>query len=336
MNQAVWIGTYTNGESRGIYRADFSNGVLRIHNAVLADNPSYLAVNGESLYAVLETENGRLASYQIDGEDGLRLTGLQRVLGDAPCHLCVDGRYIYVSNYVSGSLSVFELDGETAVHARPKVVDHGKEHGASPEHPHVHYAAATPDGAFVAVCDLGLNGVAFYPRESLGGIQEPGEWAHMPEGAGPRHAAFGKGTLWYVICELSCEVLTYSGYGASARLLQRQSLLLAGQQGSAAAAIRLSPDKTFLLASVRGADKLFLFDVLPDGALSLPRSCSAGGNWPRDAVFSPDGRYVLCACERDDRITVFRVHEGGLLFENAVSIPSPVCVCFNDRKPGLG
>ena len=329
MAHTVWIGTYTREGSPGIVRADFDDVALRIRSAVPANNPSYLAVNGACLYAVSETSNGGINSYRIEGDQGLRLTGSQRVLGDAPCHLYVDGRYVYVSNYDSGSLSVFELDKEGAVHAAARVISHaGAGCGAAREPAHAHQAVVTPDGSFVAVCDLGLNGVAFYPRDPQCGIREPGEWVYAPEGAGPRHAVFGESKFWYAVCELSCEVLAYRGYGASARLLQRQSLIRAGQAGASAAAIRLSPDQALVLASARGTDELVLFDVLADGCLSPPRSFDAGGCWPRDAAFSPDGRFVLCACERDGCVTVFRVQDGGLRPAGSASVPSPVCVCF--------
>jgi len=329
MAHTVWIGTYTREGSLGIYRAGFDDGAIRVRGAVPADNPSYLAADGACLYAVAETTNGGICSYRIGSDQGLRLTGSQRVLGDGPCHVCLDGLYVYVSNYDSGYLSVFELDKEGAIHAPPRVVAHtGVNRGAAQEPAHAHQAVVTPDGAFVAICDLGLNGVVFYPRDPQCGIREPGSWVYAAEGAGPRHAVFGEDKFWYVVCELSCEVLTYCGYGSSAWLLQRQSLIHAGQENASAAAIHLSPDRALLLASVRGSDELVLFDVLPDGRLSPPQRFYAGGSWPRDAVFSPDGRFVLCACERDNRVTVFRVHNGGLRPIGSASVPSPVCLCF--------
>ncbi len=326
---SLYIGTYTKGDSRGIYRAEFARGALCVTGCTEAVNPSYLARRGGALYAVKETAGGSVASYRVEADGTLALTGEMLTGGDAPCHVCAARNHLYVSNYTSGSLAALALDARGALSSPARVFAH-EGHGPNPARqagPHAHQAQPTPNGRFLAVCDLGTDGVYFYPLDDAG-ICGPARRVQTPPGVGPRHTAFGDSEMWYLLGELSCDVLVYRGYGDQATLVERVSLLRPGDPDSAASALRLSPDGALLLASVRGANTLALLDVLADGTLGEPRWFDAGGDWPRDAAFTPDGRHVLCACEREHRVTVFAAGEGGLAPVSATGVPSPTCLCF--------
>ncbi len=215
MKHNVFIGTYTKENSRGIYHGTFENGRLAVEGAQPAVNPSYLTVHGNGLYAVEETNDGAAVSFAMDS---LSPTGRQKVLGDDPCHVLTDGQWLYVSNYTSGSLASFRLVGGR-IEGPPNLLRHTGS-SVNPRRQrtaHVHQAAFTPDGQYLAVCDLGMDKVLFYPRDRAG-IHTPAEEVDIPLGAGPRHAVFGSDGIWYVVCELSCDVLVYRGYGSHSRL----------------------------------------------------------------------------------------------------------------------
>jgi len=329
MGTRLFIGTYTGGDSKGFYQAVWRDGTLRIAGCTEAVNPSFLAVHNNTLYAVRETQEGGVASYRIEPDGTLTPAGEQPVRGDSPCHLCATDQQLYVSNYSSGTLTVFDAETDGTLAPPPRVIAHAGRgaHAERQEAPHVHQAQPTPDGAFLAVCDLGTDAVYFYPLDAEG-VRAPAQRVQTPSGAGPRHAAFGSDGYWYVLCELSCDLLVYRGYGDNAKLIRKCGALRDNDPESIAAALRLSPDGTLLLASIRGANTLALWGVAPDGALSGARWFDAHGNWPRDAAFTPDGKYVLCACEKDDRITSFAVRGGELAFLRATTVPAPTCVCF--------
>ena len=329
MGARLCIGTYTDGGSRGIYHAVWRDEALHITGCTGAVNPSYLAVDGDRLYAVRETGDGGVAVYRVATGGALALTGERPVGGDAPCHVCVAGNRLYVSNYASGTLAVFDMDGAGELAPLPRVIAHEGRglHATRQQAPHVHQALPSPDGRFLAVCDLGIDAVCFYPLDARG-VHEPAQPVPMPGGAGPRHMAFGADGCWYVLCELSCEVLAYRGYGSDAKLMQGCGALRGGDPESIGAAVRLSPDGKLLLASVRGANTLALWDVSPEGTLSGARWFDARGDWPRDAAFTPDGGHVLCACERGDRITAFAVRSSSLAFVGETPVPAPTCICF--------
>lgn len=326
MENRVYIGTYTRGGSEGIYCAAFENGELSILRTQPARNPSYLAVCGDCLYAVEETPDGSAVSYKVDGL-ALAESGKQRVLGDDPCHVFVSSQWLYVSNYTSGSIAALPLDHGN-ISGPPHLIAHegGSAHPTRQRAAHVHQATLSPNGQYLAVCDLGMDKVLFYPHDARG-IHTPAEPVCVPKGEGPRHAVFGRNFIWYVVCELSCNVLVYRGYGESAELIQQCATLREGEEG-ACAALRLSPDGRWLMASVRRANTLVLFRVLPDGSLAEGGHFDAHGDWPRDAAFSRDQQYVLCALEKSDAVAIFRLSDGALSFAGSVSIPSPTCICF--------
>lgn len=329
MRYIAYIGTYAKNGGEGIYRISVEEGSLALLGATPAANASYLAYANGALYAAIETKDGGAAAFRADKDGALTLLGGTPVYGDAPCHLCVDGGRVYVANYMSGSLSLAELRTDGGISGDVQVVRYAGKgpNAARQEAPHAHFAALTPDGAYLAVCDLGTDKIRFYPH-AASGVVLPGDAVDAPAGVGPRHAAFGPDGVWYCVCEMTCEVLVYRGYGRRAALLQRVSALAAADASASAAAIRLSPDGGRLLVSVRGPNTLALFAVRADGTLEPGRLFGAHGCWPRDAAFTPDGRYVLCACERDNRLTAFSIAPDGLVFVGELAIPSPVCVCF--------
>ena len=74
-----------------------------------------------------------------------------------------------------------------------------------------------------------------------------------------------------------------------------------------AAALHLSPDGRFLLATDRGTDNSLVSFAI-DRASGMLRPIdrhATGGNEPREFALSADGRFVLVANQRSNSISVF-------------------------------
>ncbi|MCZ8436107.1 lactonase family protein, partial [Achromobacter ruhlandii] len=169
------VGTYTEilphvqGRGRGIQLLAFDGATASFHERQVLTgpvNPSYLCAAAGRLYSVSEREQDAvLEIFAIeDGAAALRAVGRVAVPGAAPCHVSVNlpARQLYVSNYGSGELLCFALDADGLPLGAPQVI---ARRGAGPradrqEGPHVHYAAATGDGAWVYLCDLGTDTIA--------------------------------------------------------------------------------------------------------------------------------------------------------------------------------
>src|SRR5262249_48823140 len=147
----VYIGTYTNAKSKGIYRGelDLATGQLRaIELGAETPSPSFLAIHpkGTFLYAVGESGGkgrGTVSAFAVDRHTGaLKFLNRQSSVGAGPCHINVDktGKNVLVANYTGGSAAVLPiLDDGSLKEASSFQQHHGNSVNKSrQEAPHAH------------------------------------------------------------------------------------------------------------------------------------------------------------------------------------------------------
>ncbi|HWU01578.1 MAG TPA: lactonase family protein [Novosphingobium sp.] len=330
------IGTYTGGQSKGIYLYSFNTQSGQISpspvQVVKAENPSWLVLSSDHrrLYAVNENGQGqrdpvgRVSAWRINPAKG-RLTPINRAasLGAEPTHasLSHDGRYLFVANYAvsadpGGTLAVLPVARNGALGPVTQVKTH-RASMVNPERqasPHVHSVVSSPDGRYVFAQDLGADRIYAYrydpaQREAPLSAVTGQPFIELPAGSGPRHLVFAPdGRHAYVTLEMAGQVAVLDY--AEGRLTLRQVVALAppGFQGKVgAAALHVSPDGRFLSVTDRGTDnQLVTFAVSPEtGALRLVDRRPVEGQEPREFAFSPDGRFVLVANQRSHAVMVF-------------------------------
>jgi 6-phosphogluconolactonase len=350
----VYIGTYTEKKSKGIYAYRFDPATGQLSSLGLAAesvNPSFLASHpsGRFLYAVNEISkyegrsSGGVSAFTIDPGTG-KLTFLNEVVsrGAGPCHIAVDktGRYVLVANYEGGSLAVFPILKDGRLGEASAFVQH-KGASINPqrqEGPHAHSIYLSPDNRFALSADLGLDEVLVYRFDAEHGTLAPNNppFAKVNAGAGPRHFAFHpSGRFGYVIDELQSTVTVFSYEASSGALhtLQTVSTLPKDFEGeSTAAEVQVHPSGKFLYGSNRGYDSIAMFTInnrkgtlTPNGyALTL-------GKTPRNFAVDPTGSYLFAANQDSDSVVQFRVdpNTGRLTPTGPVlEVPSPVCVTF--------
>src|SRR5690349_13832880 len=108
------VGSYTAGQSQGIYRLAFDSTTGQINarplQVVKSENPSWLTLSKDQRHLFVVNENGpgqadpvgRVSSYAIDPKThALNLISQVQSLGNEPTHssLSVDGSHLFVSNY---------------------------------------------------------------------------------------------------------------------------------------------------------------------------------------------------------------------------------------------
>lgn len=317
MKYKFYLGSYAMAEENSIYQyeLDAEKKELKLLNAVKGiDNPSYLLMhpNGKVMYSVEElTPEGRLAVFSLE-EMPEHLFSLPSKGAD-PCHLSLDdtGEFLFVANYTSGSLAVFRLDGE----GKPLECTEHKQHagwGKHPERqegPHVHFSGMVH--GFLYVCDLGLDRVICYKLDHMTGkLEDTGKSLLLPEGAGPRHFAVCEKypEFFYVVCELTGEVVVFQKQGDSYEMIQRISSLpeeFAGE--NTAAAIKFSENQKLLFVSNRGSDSITSFSVQENGMLKKMDIISCGGKGPRD--FSVFGEFLVVANQYTDNLALIEYAE---------------------------
>lgn len=339
----LYVGTYSKGENGGIFRIQFEDGVFTILGTTDVENPSYLcfAPDQKTLYAASETgtfngeHGGAAAALKVNEDGSLTLMNMLGTQGSSPCHVCTDAarKLLFVANYSEGTATVFKLDENGALLPNPQIIRHT---GSGPdvrrqEKPHVHMTLRTPDEKFCLINDLGIDTVFCYPITEDGLDAENAHKTTVPGGQGPRHAIFGKNTL-YLVTEMGNQVFAYQYKDGCLCEINHLSTLPEDFEGrSIAAAIKLSPDGKTLAASNRGHDSIALFHVEENGALTRTGIYPCLGQGPRDIAFTPDGKYLLVANQNSSDITVlaFDAENGTLEKTDArLELPRPVGLLF--------
>ncbi|RUS28873.1 6-phosphogluconolactonase [Jimgerdemannia flammicorona] len=348
----VYIGTYTNEVSKGIYLFSFDSTTGTLTPKGLAAetvSPSFLALHPlrQFLYAVNES-SGTITSFSIDAKTGLLTELNQRPTnGSSPCYIIVDpqGRHTLTANYGGGSVVVHPIlaDGRLGV-----ATSHQQHAGAvhvvpdRQEAAHAHSINLDPSHRFAIVLDLGADKAFVYRFNAVAGALSPEPTAHLAfhPGSGPRHLAFHPSNprVAYAITELSKEVVVLDFDPESGKLkeVQRISALPAlpeGYKGQAIAAeIQVHPSGLFVYGSLRGHDSIVVYSVnTQSGMLTYVRNEYIGGKTPRNFSIDPTGRWLIAASQDSGYLVVFEIDQktGELRNTgNKVEVSTPVCVRF--------
>jgi 6-phosphogluconolactonase len=348
----VYIGTYTGGKSKGIYRLDLdlATGKLTSHGlAAETANPSFLAIHPSHtlLYAVGEVEDfggknsGAICAFKIDPKTGkLALLNRQSSGGGGPCHLVVDraGKHVLAANYGGGSACVLPIKPDGSLGERTAFVQHkgSSVNKQRQEGPHAHSINLDAANHFAFVADLGLDKVMIYKYGADKGTLTPNEppSASVAPGAGPRHFAFHpSGRYAYVINELQSTVTAfhYDPERGILETLQTVSTLPRGYKGDTTTAeVQVHPSGKFLYGSNRGHNSIAIFAIDEEtGKLTAHGHQTNQIKIPRNFGIDPTGKYLLVANQDADTVVVFRIDaKTGELTPtgNVAEVPKPVCV----------
>ena len=356
----LYVGTYTAGESKGIYayRYDADTGSLQaLGLAAATENPSFLVSDRthKHLYAVNETGNfegkssGAVTAFSIDTKTA-RLSRLGQVASEGadPCYISIDrsGKYLLVANYTGGTVAVLPiLPGGKLGEASSVVADKGTlgPNKERQEKPHAHWIEASARNRFAYVSDLGLDRVLIYKFDAATGKLSRGESgsagsdffsAQLAPGTGPRHVAFSaNGKYMYVLGELDATVTVFANNNETYRSIQKIPSLPKDFSGqNTAAEIVIHPSGKFLYTSNRGADSITEFSIdHATGKLSLIGHVSTFGKAPRHFTLDPTGTRLFVANQDTGNIVEYNVdaNTGKLSRTGKMeAVPSAVCLVF--------
>lgn len=243
--------------------------------------------------------------------------------GEHSCHIALLEREAVVSDYTSGTLSLFPLGADGLPCGEPRMLrfEGRGPHPVRQTSPHIHSSWLSPDGGSIVVADLGSDRLYRFAVRDGRIDADSRENYDMPSGCGPRHCAFGRGKL-YVSTELSDEVLVLDWPSMELRQRIVVNEALPGGGGH----LGLSQDGKYLYASSRlENDGIASFRVLENGLLEKA-GYTRTGRHPRHFCLK-DGLMAV-ACRDDDQIQLFDVHPNGylLLRQESMTVPKPVFV----------
>jgi 6-phosphogluconolactonase len=339
-----YVGTYTNKESKGIYKYFLQkDGSLKRSGLVArTENPSFLTLSADKKYLLAVTEVDRKGVGTVESfliaDDSLRFISSCSSGGAHPCFVTINEQgFVLTANYSGGNVGLSRLNKKGELSTLLDVQNHhGHSTHKNQQGPHAHSAWFVPSENRIIAVDLGTNDLWFSKldtsREKLI-PSDPQTLAMEPE-AGPRHLVFHPNGHWiYVLNELDCTVTfvkksengTYNkGYSVS-------TLPIGYSEPNTGADIHISSDGKFLYASNRGHNSIVIYDVnAGNGSLSLLGHQPTYGDGPRNFALSPDDNFLLVANQHTNNIVSFkRDKTTGLLTEvDQTDAPTPVCIVF--------
>lgn len=345
------LGTYTEKPDEGIHLLSFnpeSGEIEPLYVASGIDNPSFVIANAEQtlVFSTEETsseQGGKVTSFKLNkATNTLEKINSVFTQGGSPCHISLDPteRFLVVSNYSGGNVTVIPVDQEGYLSPEIQVIQHegSSVNPGRQQAPHVHSAVFHPTEERVFVADLGTDKIYAYDvvdNDTAPLSPVATEAFSVEAGAGPRHILFNKtGDRFYLIHELTAEVGVYAYEQGRISHIETHPLTRAGHAGEVGAAeVRISPDGKYLYASNRGdANTLTAFAIDVDtGRLTEIQQVSSEGVAPRNFAITADGRYLLCGNQNSDEIIVFnRNQEDGTidLSQTSFSVKKPVYFYF--------
>lgn len=341
-----YIGTYTNGDSKGIYSFTLDTEreqIIDVKEAAELENPTYLSLSPDRqyLYSVIKEGNqGGVAAFSMEEDGKLTFINAELSIGSPPCHVSVDQfqHYVFSANYHKGTVESHQINQDNGAIYPPSSIIHHEGSGPDPrqEKPHTHFAAMTPDNKYLAVVELGSDYLITYQVNEEGKLKERNRLKVRP-GSGPRHLVFHPKdhTIAYVMTEFSSEVivLSYHADNGSFKAIQSKSTIPSdftnNNQGSA---IHISSDGNYIYAGNRGHNSIAVFSVDPQTKkLTLVDCTSTEGDWPRDFGLDPTEKYLVASNQNSSNLVLFArdMDSGKLkLLQKDIDVPNPVCVKF--------
>jgi 6-phosphogluconolactonase len=341
-----YIGTYTKGDSKGIYSFTLDTEAAKITEVTAVaylENPTYLNISKDNryLYAVMKDgDEGGVASFSIhEGSGELTPINTSLLPGTSPCHVSLNSnnQLLFSANYHKGEVVSYVLDSSTGAISSPVSIMKHDGSGPDPrqEKPHTHYAGITPDGGYLAVVELGIDCLITYKVEEDGNLTETSRLP-LKGGSGPRHLVFHPNKEFaYIMTEFSSEVIVLNYHTENGHFSEKQLIstlpnnFTENNQGSA---IHISSDGRFVYAGNRGHNSIAVFNVEREtGELSLVERVSTEGDWPRDFSLDPTEKFLVASNQESGNLVLYARDEGTgklTLLQSDVAVPYPVCVKF--------
>ena len=347
----LYVGTYTHGESEGVYLCEFNPKTGSVTGRTVAaeiNNPTFLAISPDrqTLFSITGPGDesgsgmGYLSAYSIDSETGaLTYINKQPSRGVGPCHLTVDtqGSYLLAANYASGTVAMLPIASDGSLREATGFVQH---QGSGPnmdrqEGPHAHSITLDHNDNFAFAAALGPDKILAYTLDRDGGLLTPNNppSISLAGGQGPRHFDFHPSEKYaYAINEMGNTVTAFEYDGINGSLEEIQTIPTIPpdfKDSTHCADIHVSPNGKFLYGSNRGHDSIVIFKIAETGRLTLIGYESTGGETPRNFMIDPSGDFMLVANQDTNTIVSFCINQSTGELEptgDIADVPNPVCL----------
>ena len=340
----AYVGSYSyTGKAKGItiYDVNPDKGCFVKKGEVDVDNSSYVikSRNQKVLYSIADEG---IVSFNILPDGGLERLNSVKINGMRGCHLStdIDDKYIFVSGYHDGKITVLRLHEDGSVGDIVDEVYH-KGLGSIAERnfrPHVSCTRTTPDGHFVMAADLGIDQVKIYHFDDKDETLNLVDMISCKINSAPRFFEFSKdGKYLYLMYEMKnvIDVFSYEAKpGCRVPSIEKiQTVPTTGSSNSseltAATALSFSADDKFIFVSNAGDESVCLYERDADTGLLKEKMClPISGEYPKDIAVFADNKHIASINHESGTITFFKIdYKTGLIVmcANAVRVNQPNC-----------
>lgn len=339
MNRVLYVGSNCGEQGKGLrkYSLDGESQKL-VERYVVEDaiDPIYFALSASGRYLyVAEKVNvdgsdlpGGVAVYSTEGGKLTRIAQYA-VAKTVPCHISLSAyqNYLLWAEYRNGTCGYMKVLPNGLLEPVASIQHQGcginKERQESA---HCHCAISTPTEKYMCVCDLGIDQVVFYPLTGNAADFKSVGHVDVEPGAGPRHLIFN-GRIAYLINELNNTVIAYHSNDIEFKEIATYKTLPDDfKEFSKCAAIKISPNHKWLLASNRGHNSIAVFRICEDGGLERVVINMLGGEFPRDFSFFPTGNKIVVGHKTSDEFVTYD-------FDDETGVMTQTDECFKFTKP---
>jgi len=331
----VYVSNADDGEI-AVLKMNPENGDLELITKVKAGNvvmPMAVSPDRRYLYASIRSVPYSVASYAIDSDTGELIHLATFPLPENMAYISTDktGRFLFSASYAAHVIAVNPIGkGGIALPDAVQVMITGRN---------AHCILSDPSNRFVFVPNLGSDQIMqLVFNEDTGTLSHnTPDAVHTKVGAGPRHLDFSPNNRFvYVLNELDGTVNAYSIDNETGRLYEIQSIsavprganlvpgsprgAIGGPQPASsapppdestviwAADIHITPDGKFLYASERTTSTLAAFAVDSLAGKLVYINSYETEKQPRGFAVGSRGNYLICAGQKSDQISVFKIN----------------------------
>ena len=340
----AYVSSYTQGDSHGIriYDVDMKNGRFKEKDKVEITNSSYLTIshNGKFLYSI--TDFG-VEAYTIMPDGDLELINFAPINGMRGCYVSTDytDQYLFVAGYHDGKLTVLRLKEDGSIGEITDEIYH-KGLGSMAERnfrPHINCARMTHDNKYLLVADQGMDHVNVYRFDVEKGKVKLEDIIRSEMESAPRHIKISEdGRYIYIRHELKCyidvyEYVDHDNDPTFEKIQTVELIKLTRGNTNSASAFSFSLDYNYLLSSIAGDNSVIVFDVdKKTGLLKKNFLLPVSGEYPKDAEFFPDNKFLVSLNHESNTMTFFHIDlEHGTMIMNgpAMKVNMPNCIVFH-------
>lgn len=340
----AYVSSYTQGDSHGIriYDVDMKNGRFKEKDKVEITNSSYLTIshNGKFLYSI--TDFG-VEAYTIMPDGDLELINFAPINGMRGCYVSTDytDQYLFVAGYHDGKLTVLRLKEDGSIGEITDEIYH-KGLGSMAERnfrPHINCARMTHDNKYLLVADQGMDHVNVYRFDVEKGKVKLEDIIRSEMESAPRHIKISEdGRCIYILHELKCyidvyEYVDHDNDPTFEKIQTVELIKLTRGNTNSASAFSFSLDYNYLLSSIAGDNSVIVFDVdKKTGLLKKNFLLPVSGEYPKDAEFFPDNKFLVSLNHESNTMTFFHIDlEHGTMIMNgpAMKVNMPNCIVFH-------